>query len=326
MQYLLKGRSLQELQDKAITDFGPQAYLVSAEKITTPRAGGLLREFHYEAVIQVRDEPDPAPVRRHRLVPVRRGPRSTAGSAGPAGARRAAAASETVVGQLLERAEAAELQLAGRRSEPAKSVDFDAVLDAQSFSLYPAAGRRAANPEPAAPALQAPRKVATTATHQPVFRGQAGDLVLLIGKDADALTASMLLDDGSNLIAHTEPLASGASVALGIGQGRQVRIVAGRRAALETRAAAVAEETSVLLAMPLAAAGSQAEQEKIRSLAADQLVLVVDARHKAEDTAIWVGEVAEHHAVACIIALYSEQTSTPETVESLGYPVLRLPG
>ena len=30
MQYLLKGRSLQELQDKAIADFGPQAYLVSA--------------------------------------------------------------------------------------------------------------------------------------------------------------------------------------------------------------------------------------------------------------------------------------------------------
>ena len=322
MQYLLKGSSLQELQDKAIADFGPQAYLVSAEKITTPRAGGLLREFHYEAVIQVRDEPAPAPVRRHRLVPVRRGPRKPGE---PAPARPAPDAAQTVVGQLLERAEAAELQLAGQGSEPAKAVDFDAVLDAQSFSLYPAAGRRAANPEPAAPALQPPRNAATTAKNQLVFRGHPGDLVLLIGKDADALTASMLLDDGSNLIAQTEQMASGAPATPGIGQGRQVRIVAGRRAALEARAAAVAEETCVLLAMQLAAAGSQAEQEKIRSVGADQLVLVVDTRHKAEDTAIWVGQVAEHHAVACIIALYSDQTSTPETVESLGYPVLRLP-
>ena len=322
MQYLLKGRSLQELQDKAIADFGPQAYLVSAEKITTPRAGGLLREFHYEAVIQIREEPVPAPVRRHRLVPVRRGPWKPAE---PAPARQAPAAGQSVVGQLLERAEAAELQLAGQGSEPAKAVDFDAVLDAQSFSLYPAAGRRAANPEPAAPARQPQRKAATTTTNQQVFRGQPGDLVLLIGKDADALTASMLLDDGSNLIAQTEPMASGGPAAPGIGQGRQVRIVAGRRAALEARAAAVAEETCVLLAMQLAAAGSQAEQEKIRSVGADQLVLVVDARLKAEDTAIWVGQVAEHHAVACIIALYSDQTSTPETVESLGYPVLRLP-
>ncbi|NAZ16749.1 hypothetical protein GT020_11840 [Glutamicibacter soli] len=322
MQYLLKGRSLQELQDKAIADFGPQAYLVSAEKITTPRAGGLLREFHYEAVIQVREEPVPAPVRRHRLVPVRRGPRKPAE---PAPARQAPAAGQSVVGQLLERVEAAELQLAGQGSEPAKAADFDAVLDAQSFSLYPAAGRRAANPEPAAPTRQPQRNAATTTTNQQVFRGQPGDLVLLIGKDADALTAAMLLDGGSNLIAHTEPMPASANLTPGIGRGRQIRPVAGRRAALEIRAEAVAEETCVLLVMPLASTEIKAEQEKIRSLDADQLVLVVDARHKAEDTALWVGQVAEHHAVAGIIALHSDGTSTPETVESLGYPVRRLP-
>lgn len=322
MQYLLKGRSLQELQEKAIADYGPRAYLVSAEKITTPRVGGLLREFHYEAVVQVRNEPAPAPVRRHRLVPVRRGPRNTAASVRE---KSAPAAPEAVVGQLIERVEAAELQLATQATEPAKSADFDAVLDAQNFSLYPAAGRRAANPDAPAPAVQPLRQSAITSESQLAIRGQAGDLVLLIGKDADALTAAMLLDGGSNLVAHTEPMSASANLTPGIGRGRQIRPVAGRRAALEIRAEAVAEETFVLLAMPLASTEIQAEREKIRSLHADQLLLVVDARHKAEDTALWVGQVAEHHAVAGIIALHSDGTSTPETVESLGYPVRRLP-
>lgn len=331
-RFLLKGSSLRELQERAVAEFGPDAFLVSAEKITTPRVGGLLREHHYEAVIEIRDAlPPVAPSPANPVQPNTAQPKTAQPNPGQPGSRlrtrarmqvppRPGSHPESGLERLLAAAESSETRLATRQAAPVGSQgsDFASILDEQSFALEPAAGRRAAGRaeaprgqklRPATPRQAAP--VARAA--ELAVRRQVGDLVLLVGLGTDAVTAAAALDDGSVMLRTT-----GQPDALH-------RPVTDRRSAMKTRAAAVAEGCSVLLADSLAGFSAAADAaERLEVLGADQLLVVVDARHKSEDTARWVGELGGRIGIHGVLVLHSQLTGTPDSVLELGYPLLRL--
>lgn len=292
MHYLLSGRSLEELQAKALTQYGPDARLVSAEKVTTPRVGGLLRGFHYEAVVRVGDGTDRP---GNSEEPAQAPQRPTPG-----------------LDRLLARAEARERGAAqaggdeigsGSASSPGR---FAQLLDAQSFELEPATGRRAAREGRAPGSLQ-----------EFEFSNHPGQLLLVLGLGTDARVAAGMLDPGTCLLRHTGQAPEPQAL---------FRPINTRRAAQRVRAAAVEQGGSVLVSKSLAPLQAVPEQlRELEPLEADQWVVAVDARIKSEDTAGWVSQVAQVRQISGVLLLHARQTLTPGSAGELGYRLLSLP-
>jgi hypothetical protein len=96
----------------------------------------------------------------------------------------------------------------------------------------------------------------------------------------------------------------------------------GRWDAVAARAAAVEEGTAALVACSLGrVADGLPHLEAAAELAADQVWLVVDARHKAEDTAEWADRVRGTLPVDALAVLGAGETRTAHTVNRLGIPL-----
>ncbi|WP_334172903.1 hypothetical protein [Sinomonas sp.] len=96
----------------------------------------------------------------------------------------------------------------------------------------------------------------------------------------------------------------------------------GRREAAAAREQGAALGKPVVVAFglgrPAWTASNAAAAERLR---ADQVWLVVDARHKHADTASWVAAVQTRLVVHALAVTGIGETSTPGTVERLGVPV-----
>jgi len=147
------------------------------------------------------------------------------------------------------------------------------------------------------------------------LRGR-GDLTLVVGLGADAVTASRVFAASVD----------GAEVRPGGSTRASAPRVDDRRGALQARADGVRRERSIIAAFGLehGAADIPALAESLAGIAPDQVWVAVDASRKTEDTAGWVAAVDAVLAVDGIAASGAAFTATPGTVAALGFPVLWL--
>jgi hypothetical protein len=335
-RYRLKGASLEEIRRKAEAQHGPAARIVSAERVTSPGIAGFFAGHRYEAMVEVLPEaavvsgeilPEPELLEgesgqdtseQDKDVPAEDGVQAAAGGGTPHQLTRSAIAA------LLEEADAEESRMHGPGEAagfpspaPAASTvstesrDFAGLLEQLGAEYQmPPAGRVKERP-----ARSGQESAADRLRQGPVpvpLKG-AGDLVVMLGLGRDAIETAV-----------------GMSIASG---GADVRTagelsayghlhVDGRLSATAARAQAVLTGQTVLVAFGL---GKQADVETrlplIRSLAADQVWLVVDAGRKPEDTAAWARKVADSLPVAGLAVTGAGETLTPATVNDLGIPV-----
>lgn len=332
-QYRLKGASLELIRDKALSLYGPAARIVAAEKVTNPGFGGLFAKDRFEATVEVPEAGSPAsPAPGPATAPVAPGSASAPGSAAEAhaGLRRPAIAA------LLEQADESELRLHRRggakpggtqapASGAAPGAGATAAADPVPVStsggnfagLLAQLGAEYGQPSPAVersleePAL-AGDKSAAPAKAPSVLAG-AGDLVLLLGLDDDALGPALEM---SLTAGGCDVRTSGALTAFGHLH------VPDRQAATAARASAVATGQAVLLAFGLGRPRDVAGRAAlINALGADQVWVVVDARRKADDTSAWLTVLRDRTVVDAIGVVGAEDTLTPDSVDALGLPV-----
>jgi hypothetical protein len=302
-RFKLSGASLEAIRAKAVQQYGPGARIVAAEKVTNPGIVGLFAAARFEATVEVVDVPSsgiespppaasgPAPGPVHELH-------------GPA------------IAALLERADAAELELHKPAPAPVStaSPDFAGLLEQLGKELQPA------SPVPTVRALVTlpPSDTVPVPVPVPVPMTGDGNLILLLGLGDDALgpALEMSIAAGGSDVRTAGQLSAFGHLHL---QGRQSATAARAQAVLTGQTVVVAFGLGRPRDVPAAVA-------HIASLAADQLWIVADARRKAEDSKIWVQALqdllaGESVAVDALAVMGASETSTPETVDSLGIPV-----
>ncbi|SEI82886.1 hypothetical protein SAMN04487917_102553 [Arthrobacter sp. yr096] len=305
-RFKLSGASLEAIRAKALQQYGPGARIVAAEKVTNPGIAGLFAAARFEATVEVAEVPSagtesPPPAASSPALELH----------GPAHELHGPA-----IAALLERADAAELELHKPAPAPVStaSPDFAGLLEQLGKEL-----------QPASPAPTMPAGVALPTSNAepvpvpiPVPMTGAGNLVVLLGLGDDALGPALEMS-----------IAAGGSDVRTAGQLSAFGHlhVQGRHSATAARAQAVLTGQTVVVAFGLGRPRDvPASVAHIASLAADQLWIVADARRKAEDSKIWIQALqdllaGESVAVDALAVIGASETSTPETVDTLGIPV-----
>lgn len=335
-QFLLEGRSLDELTREAAELYGSDARIVRAERVLDPGVAGFLGRRHLEVMVEVPDLP--------RVQPEAGADVPTTGVVvAPAGH---VLRDRAGILALLDDADSSEddvnADLVGRTERP--------LGPARALGPASALGGVAPVVEPWAPvaglplagALGAPVRPATVvpdvSTESPQLTellarlgddraGRAvpaplsapGDLVLVVGLGDSALhvTASML------------EVAGGAATGSGwavYGAGATAPAtrprLTGRWDAVRSRALAVEVGAAVLVACdPGSPTGGLPHLEAAASLAPDQVWVVVDARHKPDDTSAWVERVRAVMEVDALAVVGAGESLSPHTVNWLRVPV-----
>ncbi|WP_372698458.1 hypothetical protein [Arthrobacter sp. JSM 101049] len=331
-RFQLEAGSLEELRERVRADYGPEARIVSAERVTVGGLGGFLSRRHIEAVVEVPAgtrrggghadaDADPANLPERAVVAVD----DTDGESTPRPRGRRAAEphqplpERTALVALLAEADVDEAHVNGR-TEPGvstESADFDRLMDDLTFGAQPSSGARAARVA-VAPADQ---DVPTPARHRPVRPAPlhgAGDLVLVVGLGADAHRAAAALA-GPGLPIHQ----SGASnVAPGAGSTATKALRIGDRIGrVEAQAAGVRTGEPVFIAYGLDhAVDLETQVQEVDVFAADQLWVCIDAGRKSEDTRAWVEAIDAVCPVDAVAVHGRSTTASPDTVLELGIP------
>ncbi len=350
MRFRLEGPTLEDIHAQAVAGHGHSARIVSAEKVTTGGIGRFLAREHYEAIIEVPDEHAP----HGRVIEPAEEPRDprdlemVAGrAAGPGPEKGLDPEQSGGIEGLLERADAAELQLApapprhtrgSTRPAVPGAPDFARLLDGQAFALEAPSGARAAAGGRSATEAANAVGILPSGTYRPATASASrpgpdrdivpsplagpGDLVVVIGLWGDAGMAAGELDGGSALRRNAGELAHMFDA-----DALSRKPVTDRRGILRARAAAVAEGVALLVAVAINPQVALLPQlELLAVLEADQLWAAVDAGRKAEDTAAWVKHVASGHGLYAVVSLHADETLSPESVWELGFPVLEARG
>ena len=150
---------------------------------------------------------------------------------------------------------------------------------------------------------RAPRKV-------PVPPSVPGDLVAVVSLGQDALGIAQ---------AMCKAFSPGELAVAGTIKARGRAPLTDRRSALLARADGVELGKVVFCAFGVEAGDEAAHA--IAAIDADQVWVVVDAARKVEDTQRWVNRIARTVDVAAIAVVGAASTTTPHTVNTLGFPV-----
>ncbi|MFJ4208349.1 hypothetical protein ACIPY2_07820 [Paenarthrobacter sp. NPDC089675] len=308
-RYKLRGVSLDAIREKALQQYGPGARIVAAEKVTNPGIVGMFAAARFEATVEVGAVPVNAPE-----------PAAVAAPPGPADAHELHG---PAIAALLERADAAELELHKPEPVSTASPDFAGLLEqlGKELEAGPAVAPVLVSTAPAAVpqgAVVTPPPSDAPSAKVPQPLAGDGNLILLLGLGDDALGPALEMS-----------IAAGGSDVRTAGQLSAFGHlhVQGRQSATAARAQAVLTGQSVLVAFGLGKAHDVPMQAAtIASLSADQLWVVVDARRKAEDTRAWVAALQQllrndNAAVSALAVIGASETATPETVDGLGIPV-----
>lgn len=295
-QFLLEGRSLDELAREATALYGAGARIVRAERVLDPGVAGFLGRRHLEVMVEVPDTYVP-------VTPARPGVHVLGDRVG--------------LLALLESADRAEDDVnapaAGHPAEvPAAAVSTEsdslsALLSRLGVDHGDHDESRAGRPGGTVP---------------PALLDAPGDLVLVLGLgDAAwpvAESMAAVLERGD---AGVVRYGGGAA-----GRDRSPRLV-GRWDAAEARAMAVEARATVLTAYGLGSpTAGLPHLDEVALLGPDQVWLVVDARHKADETFDWVSLVRERLHVDALAVVGAGDSRTAHTVNGLGLPLGWLDG
>ncbi|MEH0109316.1 hypothetical protein V6N00_06285 [Tersicoccus sp. MR15.9] len=174
-------------------------------------------------------------------------------------------------------------------------------------------------PAGSAPAALVPTVTAAVAGPPvPAVLGAPGDLVVVLGVGNRAVTAARTMAASIGAQLHTA----------GTAEDTTLPRLQSPRSAIAARAGAVRAGTSAVVGYGLGSPislGTRAEVTAQLStavgLGADQVWLVVDARHKVEDIEPWVRRIASRVPIDALAVVGVEETASPETVNELGLPV-----
>ena len=302
-QFQLEGQSLSEIADRVRTLYGPDARIVSAERVTVGGVKGFFSKQHYEVTVE-----ESAP---------------TDGSDGAHGIGDTDLTRRLGIAALLDDADDAEALIQEIPSVPGlpdsrlstSSADFAAIMD----NLTTATGLgveldvdAAFRPQSPAPAPPLPGGLA------PLILTGTGDLILIAGMNDDALSVATAMAATCNGLVKRAGLLSTDSVGSGIS-------VADRRGALAARAAGVENGAAVFIAWGLPALPIGSDRDTfataVGDLAPDQAWVAVDAGRKPADTAVWVAELAAAVHLDALAAVGVRATQSPETIRLLDVPV-----
>lgn len=283
-----------DLAREAAQTYGATARIVRAERVLDGGLGGFLGRRHIEVTVHVPDEDEPAVVAVAPDVPHVLDARAG-------------------IAALLEEAESAEDALqfgaaprAARegagRSVSTEATDFDALLH------------------------RLRREVDAGAVPAPL--ASPGDLVLVLGLEGTAgivvrsFAEHPLPAEHALAAEHPGPEARWQLFGAGAVGLDDRPYLAGRWDATAARALAVEDARAALVACSLGTvAAGLPHLEAAAELGADQVWLVVDARHKPEDTAQWADRVRSTLAIDALAVLGAGETRTAHTVNRLGIPL-----
>ncbi len=298
-QFLLEGRSLDELTREATELYGAGARIVRADRVLDAGVAGFLGRRHLEVMVEVPDTHDgePSPVG------------SGGATARPHPGTRAHALNDRAgILALLDEADSDEDAVNAEIVDRTAAVPVAPDLSTESSELAELLARlgqdRAGRVVPAP--LSAP-----------------GDLVLVVG-----------IGDSAHQVAASMVAVAGEAMAGGVGaadwvlyragsNGSSVRPrLGGRWDAVQARALAVEVGAAVLvdcdLGSPMA---GLPHLDGVASLGADQVWVVVDARHKPEDTRAWVDRVRSFADIDALAVIGAGESQSPHTVNGLHVPV-----
>ncbi|AOY72559.1 hypothetical protein IG195_03670 [Arthrobacter sp. TES] len=306
-RYKLRGASLDAIREKALTQYGPQARIVAAEKVINPGIVGLFAAARFEATVEVGEAAGIAPA---ALASGPAAPRASTGktAANPIAGRDLQG---PAIAALLERADAAEREM--HRPDPVStaSPDFAGLLQQLGKELEAAPAVHPPLEPPLPPSDASNGKV-------PAPLEGNGNVILLVGLGDDALGPALEMSIAAG---GSDVRTAGELTAFGHLH------VSGRQSAMAARAQAVLTGQNVVVAYGLGKASDIPEQaHAIAGLSADQVWVVADARRKAGDTAAWVRALqtllsTEPVGVSALAVIGASETASPETVDGLGIPV-----
>jgi hypothetical protein len=282
-RFLLRGGSLDELAREAAELYGVDARIVRAERVLDAGLAGFLGRRHLEVTVHVPDAGD------FEVVPVEPAVHQLGGRTG--------------IAALLESADSTEEHLNAslggrtgshplRQSVSTESLDFAELLTRLGTEV-----RAAAVPAP----LSAP-----------------GDFVLVLGLEnsADLVIRSMVEPTALPGAGGWDLYSAGAA---GLPDRPHL---AGWWDVVRARALGVETGTAVLAACDLGlAAEGLPHLGAAAALAPDQVWLVVDARHKPDETGEWVDLVRETMRVDALAVIGASETRSADTVNRLGIPL-----
>ena len=306
--------SANDLPAAVAAQFGPEAEIVAAERVTVGGFRGFLAKQHFEVTLVVPDAPragghvfdsnaragiealladaDDSEARFHRTAAPHAGTGSTAPLFG--GAHSGSAPFGAVPPGAVPPGAAPSGAVVPAPPPPTVSTGsaaFDDLMASLAFTVR---------------APITPRRPA------PAWMARPGDLVVIVGLDEDSVRVARQV---------AAELAACVAFSDGLGPEGVVR-VEDRRTAMETRSAGVLTGTGTVVAARWSPHGRDEERfaRTMRGMAADQVWVAVDARRKSEDTALWVARLQAIVPVAGLAVLGREGTATPESVEDLGLP------
>ncbi|MEW1955591.1 hypothetical protein [Terrabacter sp. NPDC080008] len=306
-QFLLEGRSLDELAREATQLYGPGARIVRAERVLDAGVAGFLGRRHLEVTVEVPDayaHATPAPTPTVHVLGDRAG-----------------------ILALLDSADQAE--------DLANGLDPDGTTTTGSVPSRPTLPETPSTESIGLGELlarlgeQRHGRAEDAAAAVPALLQAAGDLVLVLG----------LADSAHGVVATMAAAARQRGEAVAVHQGGAIglddastttlerRRLVTRWDAAEARAHAVEADATVLTAYGLGSSSADLPHlESAKALAADQVWLVVDARHKPEDTETWVRRVLATMSIDALAVVGAGETATPQTVNRLGIPLGWLDG
>ncbi len=269
--------------DEAIArDYGREARIVAVDVVDVGGFAGFFAKRTFRVTIEL---PDPAMPER--------------AAAGPS-ASAASSATPTVFGidALLEAAE--EFELEERLPQPSTvSAPFEQVysglLDYTRPSSVPAS-----TPAPRPTLLSHPRWVAPLTG--------AGDLVVVLGIGRDVLPVARRI--GSMV---------GSLSVYGV-TGAAPGDAENRRGVVKDRAHAVMNGHAVALAVEMEPTHVIDMARAILALGPDQVMAVVDASRKPEDTERWISAVRTVLPIDAMLVIGVDETATPQTIDVLDLP------
>ncbi|GAA1156571.1 hypothetical protein [Nesterenkonia sandarakina] len=343
-RYVLKGRSLARLGAQALAEYGPQARIVSAERILQGGIGGFLAREHFEAVVEVPCDPRDTVISASGVIeagPGQERPASTgARSASPEGgvpavdSRRRRRALEQHRRQEVQGSHAQEEDLeedfarmmdelwlasrqpSGTSAPPPLSPSPRSAGSLQTHAAIPAPPGA---PTPAA-TLGAPA-VASAGSGEPAQAPSPlrapGSLIVIACLGVDPAEALAAFTAAADLGTLGDPLlVDGNDLA-----GRSLRDA--RQAVLAARAQAVATQVPVLATTALRFPSSTEQRAVAPPLVSesDQLWAAVDLRRKPEDLRHWLDLVDRSRPIDALLLTGAEETLSPETGHQLGWPV-----
>lgn len=223
-------------------------------------------------------------------------------------------ASRLGIAALLDASDAAEDSIAGR--QPSVADDFDEMMSKLDSLTRPAPEVDGPQSSEAKLVAEEPtivqwaEKMHAQMTPPPVPRDVPGDLIAVVGLTADATAVAQ------QMAKHF----GGETRAAGSSKMRGKQNLTDRRSTLDARAEAVERQKVIFCAFGFEGTGADIGVS-VAGLHPDQVWAVVDAGRKPEDTERWVKHLQDTAGVTAIAAVGVNTTSSPQTLNSLGFPV-----